>query len=169
MKSETNQIAIWAGLAVIALTSVLVFFGNADVEKRIEITIVYAAVMVILLMALLVIVEIAIGRIDISQLIAESGGGASMSRFQLLIFTLVIALCFVLLVVYNKKFPAIPREVLELLGISATTYAVSKGIQASGGLPSKPPPSSPLGGGRAPAAAPSSADDTTGHSETDRV
>lgn len=140
-----NRTTVWAGLAVIALTSALVFFGKGAVEEKLTITIAYAAVMVILLMALMVIVEIATGTIDISQVLAESGGGASMSRFQLLIFTLVVALCFVLLVVYNKKFPAIPTEVLELLGVSATTYAVSKGIQASGGLSAKPPPTSPGG------------------------
>jgi len=36
------------------------------------------------------------------------------------------------------EFPKeIPKEVLTLLGISATTYGVSKGIQAGGGLDSK--------------------------------
>jgi hypothetical protein len=55
-----------------------------------------------------------------------------MSRFQLLVFTFVIALSLFLMVVAQNgtKFPEIPANVLTLLGISASTYAVSKGIQA---------------------------------------
>ena len=82
-----------------------------------------------------VLVYIANGSIDLSDLLSETGEskGASMSRFQLLIFTLVIALSLFLVVVSNMKFPdSIPPEILTLLGISASTYAVSKGIQASG-------------------------------------
>ena len=80
-----------------------------------------------------VLVYIANGRIDLSDLLSETGEskGASMSRFQLLIFTLVIALSLFLVVAAKMEFPAsIPPEVLTLLGISASTYAVSKGIQA---------------------------------------
>ena len=70
--------------------------------------------------------------------------GASMSRFQLLIFTLVIALSLFLVVVSNMKFPdTIPPEILTLLGISASTYAVSKGIQSSANQPSPPPSAAP--------------------------
>jgi hypothetical protein len=50
-----------------------------------------------------------------------------------LIFIFVIALSLVLITVATgaKKFPAIPSEILVLLGISASTYAVGKGIQSS--------------------------------------
>jgi hypothetical protein len=56
-----------------------------------------------------------------------------MSRLQLLIFTFVIGLSIIMMVVSATppRFPAIPNEVLILLGISASTYAVSKGIQKS--------------------------------------
>jgi len=56
-----------------------------------------------------------------------------MSRFQLLIFTFVIAFSIFLMIVSSKpmRFPNVPAEILTLLGISASTYAVSKGIQAS--------------------------------------
>ena len=80
-----------------------------------------------------VLVYIANGSIDLTDLLSEPGEskGASMSRFQLLIFTLVIALSLFLVVAAKMEFPAsIPPEVLILLGISASTYAVSKGIQA---------------------------------------
>ena len=137
-----NRLSVWVGVAVVAAVSVFVFFGSQAAADKINLTITYAAVMVILLFALLILVEIANGKIDISAVLTEAGGGASMSRFQLLIFTLIIALCFVLIVVHTNRFPAIPREVLELLGVSATTYAVSKGIQASG-MPPKPPSKTP--------------------------
>jgi hypothetical protein len=73
------------------------------------------------------------GKIDLSQLISEPSGEASMSRFQLLIFTFVTAACLFLIVAsnYPLKFPDIPQGVLVLLGISSSSYLVSKGIQAS--------------------------------------
>jgi hypothetical protein len=71
------------------------------------------------------------GKMDISNLIAESNGNASMSRFQLLIFTLVIAISLFILVERGTSFPVIPDGVLTLLGISASTYAVGKGISYS--------------------------------------
>ena len=73
-----------------------------------------------------------LGKIDLSQLISEPSGDASMSRFQLLVFTFVIAISFFVLVEANHgALPDIPNGVLTLLGISASTYAVSKGISYS--------------------------------------
>jgi hypothetical protein len=70
--------------------------------------------------------------IDLSHLLTETGGGASFSRFQFLIFTFVISLSLFLVTAHAYKFPDhIPAEILTLLGISASTYAVSKGIQAT--------------------------------------
>ena len=71
------------------------------------------------------------GKIDLSSLLAESNGQASMSRFQLLVFTLVIAISLFILVERGQVFPDIPNGVLTLLGISASTYAVGKGISYS--------------------------------------
>ncbi len=71
------------------------------------------------------------GKIDLSSLLAESNGQASMSRFQLLVFTLVIAISLFILVERGTAFPKIPDGVLTLLGISASTYAVGKGISYS--------------------------------------
>jgi hypothetical protein len=101
----------------------------------------------------MVLAAIASGKIDISSLLEEKGspdGGASMSRFQLLIFTFVVAISLLLIVVSKSDFPKeVPVGVLTLLGISASTYAVSKGIQSSSGDASSgdgegPPP--PPGG-----------------------
>lgn len=79
-------------------------------------------------------------KINLSALISETNGDASLSRFQLLIFTFVVAVSLFYLVEQraNSKtagiegtFPDIPTGVLTLLGISASTYAVGKGISYS--------------------------------------
>jgi len=85
-------------------------------------------------LGILILVRIGKGQIDLRKLISEPNGDASLSRFQLLIFTFVIALSLFLIVVGSTppKFPAtIPPEILTLLGISASSYLVSKGIQFS--------------------------------------
>ena len=80
------------------------------------------------------------GTIDLRWLISEgpqSGRDASLSRFQFLIFTFVIAMSLLLMVVAQLKnagntfaFPDL-KNVWELLGISGGSYVVSKGIQKS--------------------------------------
>ena len=73
-------------------------------------------------------------RIDLSGLISEPNGDASMSRFQLLVFTFVIAASLFLIIASGSppSFPKdIPQGVLILLGISSSSYLVSKGIQFS--------------------------------------
>lgn len=84
-------------------------------------------------------------KINISALLAEANGRASLSRFQLLVFTMVVATSFFYLVEKNascvpgkdsncpshSELPEIPSSVLTLLGISASTYAVGKGISYS--------------------------------------
>ncbi len=69
--------------------------------------------------------------IDLSALLNETNGDASLSRLQLLIFTFVIAVSFFYLVLQNNSFPLVTDGVLTLLGISASTYAVGKGISYS--------------------------------------
>ncbi|MFA6166920.1 MAG: hypothetical protein WC700_09905 [Gemmatimonadaceae bacterium] len=72
------------------------------------------------------------GKMDLRRLISEPNGDASMSRFQLLVFTVVVAFGLFLVMVSGDtpKFPdSIPSSVLTLLGISASSYVVSKGIQ----------------------------------------
>ncbi len=96
---------------------------------------------------LIVLWRLLTGEIDLKLLISEKTAdgkpAASMSRFQLLIFTFVIALSFFLIVVSNAKLrqgggdvassgiPDVPGGVLALLGISASSYTVSKAIQAN--------------------------------------
>jgi len=73
------------------------------------------------------------GDIDLSQLLNEPNGDASLSRFQFLVFTFVIALSLFLVVAAANPptFPNIPGTVLALIGISGSSYLVSKGIQYS--------------------------------------
>ena len=140
MKAETKYIGL--GAAILILIGVILAFlpGNDaythDALNRLKIATGFTLLALIFLLGLAVLVYIANGTIDLSDLLSEPGGakGASMSRFQLLIFTLVIGLSLFLVTVSNMAFPDhIPPEILTLLGISASTYAVSKGIQSSGG------------------------------------
>jgi len=86
------------------------------------------------LAGLIILFEMAFGKINLQKLISEENGDASMSRFQLLIFTFVISMSLFLVIVGKNPvaFPAsIPVEILALLGISGGSYLVSKGIQSS--------------------------------------
>ena len=80
------------------------------------------------------------GKIDLTQLISEplkpgdpptAHGDASMSRFQLLVFTFVIAMSLFLIVVANRAVPDVPTSIVGLLGVSGGSYVISKGIQAN--------------------------------------
>jgi hypothetical protein len=73
------------------------------------------------------------GKIDLKALLLDENSKASLSRFQFLIFTVVIALSLFLVVLSADPpgLPDIPSGVYALLGISGGSYAVSKGIQAN--------------------------------------
>lgn len=83
------------------------------------------------LLGITVIWLIISGKINLSKLISEPSGDASLSRFQFLIFTFVIAMCLFLLTIKSGSFPSVSPEILALLGISGGSYVISKGIQAS--------------------------------------
>lgn len=74
------------------------------------------------------------GRIDLTLLISESNGSASLSRFQFLVFTFVISLSLLLVILGAKDGPGFPETIpigiYALLGISAASYVVSKSIQS---------------------------------------
>ncbi|MGA8763324.1 MAG: Ig-like domain-containing protein [Candidatus Sulfotelmatobacter sp.] len=100
------------------------------------------------LIGIAVLWQIYDGTIDLSRLISETNGDASMGRFQFLVFTFVISLSLFLVIAAGKdgegKKPAfpdsIPAGVLTLLGISGSSYAVGKAIQFSdpAGLEDRP-------------------------------
>ena len=90
-------------------------------------------------------------KIDLEKLISEKDGAASLSRFQFLVFTFVIAMSLFLVIVGQDppKFPAtIAPEILALLGISGGSYVISKGIQKSGGAKTGPSTGGADGGGK---------------------
>lgn len=82
-----------------------------------------------------ILVLIWLNRIDLQYLISEEDGSASLSRFQLLIFTFVIAISYFLLVIATVNagtgltLPDVPSGTLTLLGISGGSYVLSKTIQ----------------------------------------
>lgn len=82
----------------------------------------------------IILIYVVKGKIDLTKLISEKDGSASLSRFQFLIFTFVIAASLLIIVVSQDPpgFPdSIPSEIFILLGISGGTYVISKGIQKS--------------------------------------
>jgi len=106
-------------------------YAPGSAKDKLAMSVGYALLVLTFMFGMAILVEIFRGKIDLSALLVETGKGASMSRFQLLIFTFVIALSLFLMVAHDgTKFPDIPPGILTLLGISASTYAVSKGIQA---------------------------------------
>uniref|UniRef100_A0A2P0ZG94 Uncharacterized protein n=1 Tax=[Tolypothrix] sp. PCC 7415 TaxID=373957 RepID=A0A2P0ZG94_9CYAN len=84
--------------------------------------------------------------INLSMLLSENTGDASLARFQLLIFTFVIAMSLVLIITSNKPpaFPtSIPDQILGLLGISSTSYVLGKALQTQIKQPPIEPPTPP--------------------------
>jgi Mn2+/Fe2+ NRAMP family transporter len=132
-----NNTTFWVSLiGAIVVAFIIAIWVPGEPDKKVVFAIEYGGLIVTFLFGFMILTAIASGKIDISRLLEEKSAdgatsGASMSRFQLLIFTFVIALSLFLIVVNKGAFPdKIPPEVLTLLGISATTYAVGKGIQA---------------------------------------
>jgi uncharacterized membrane protein YgcG len=131
-KNGTGYVVAQVVMIVLFLVTafVIAVFVPGDAKTKLTMSIGYGLLVLAFLFGMVILVEIIRGNIDLSGLLSEDGK-ASMSRFQLLIFTFVIALSLFLMVAENgTKFPDIPANVLTLLGISASTYAVSKGIQA---------------------------------------
>ena len=97
-------------------------------------------------------------RIDLRYLIAGADGDASLSRFQFLIFTFVIAMGLFLIIISGEKgpaFPPIPGSILALLGISGGSYVTSKAVDANAPDPNATkPPSAPAAPPAPPAAPP---------------
>jgi len=68
--------------------------------------------------------------INLKDVIADKDGDASMGRFQLLVFTFVVALSFLYVITSpgSSGFPEVPGSVLTLLGISGSSFLVSKSV-----------------------------------------
>jgi len=72
--------------------------------------------------------KILTNQIDLRDLVNEPAGKASLARFQMLLFTFVIAGLFLLLSVDAGQFVDIPDGVLVLLGISSGSYVIAKAV-----------------------------------------
>ena len=114
--------------------------GSASMED-LKVAVGWGGALLVGSLGLAVVYRMFTGTINLTQLISEPTGDASMSRFQLLVFTFVIAISFILITVSNNQptFPEIPPTVLALLGISAGSYVISKGIQKDITLAQTPP------------------------------
>lgn len=103
--------------------------------------------LIILLLALAVVWEIWRGRINLAYLLSEpvdkGGDGrpkASLSRFQFLIFTFVIAGLYLVLSLEAGTLIEVPNGALILLGISGGSYLISKGTNRPAGQDGTNPP-----------------------------
>ena len=83
------------------------------------------------LLCVLLLYKMWTNQINLSTLLMEANGDASMSRLQLLVFTLVVALGMFLYMLKHLALPDLPQSILTLLGVSASTYAAGKGISFS--------------------------------------
>ncbi|MFN7938086.1 MAG: hypothetical protein U0R19_32455 [Bryobacteraceae bacterium] len=122
---------VFIALAAIVVLWLLPLGAETQPLDRLKISVGYVLLFLILVLGLQICLHVATGKIDLAFLISDSEGFASMGRFQLLVFTFVVALSFFLVVLEKKGLPDIPASVLTLLGISASTFAVSKSVDAS--------------------------------------
>jgi hypothetical protein len=89
-------------------------------------------VSVIGLFALLILWKIWRNEINIGGLLAEgTDGKASLSRFQFLVFTFIIGGLYLILSLESGNLIDVPTNALLLLGISAGSYTISRGISAT--------------------------------------
>jgi hypothetical protein len=93
-----------------------------------------------------VLYKIVTGKIPLRGLIEEPREAdgdarpkASLSRFQFLVFTFVIAGLYLVLSLETGSFVDIPESVLALLGISGGSYLISKGVGGRKAAPTAPP------------------------------
>jgi hypothetical protein len=131
-----DVLAPWVLVATI-LAAVIValvgIWGQGTPMDRLKLATGYALLTFLFFVSITILFLIVRNKINLSELLEEMSGGASMSRFQLLVFTLVIAFSLFLIVLNKGTFPDIPGNVIILLGVSAGTYGVSKGLQVASG------------------------------------
>jgi hypothetical protein len=149
-------LVIGAAVAGLVTAIIIAIYVPGDPLLKLKLAIGYGALVLVFLFGFEILAAIASDKINISELLEDDSGGASTSRFQLVIFMFVIGLSFLLIVATSGKFPDLPTNVLALLGISATTYGVSKGIakNRNGGTSSPTPNNTPQTSGSTGGGAP---------------
>lgn len=134
----TTLILAASALAAVVASIVVIRDNNQDTAiERLKLATGYALLIFLFFLSMVVLLDIVRNKIDLSEMLEELSGGASMSRFQLLVFTFVIAFSLFIVIANQNSIPEIPNSVLGLLGVSASTYAVSKGLQVSSGQTEK--------------------------------
>src|SRR5437867_1573179 len=95
-----NWIPTISLVLALAAVAIVYFTVPGDPMRRVVVVASYAALIMIFFLGLMVLIAMATGKIDLGDLLSESeaGGGASMARFQLLVFTFVIGLSFFIMV-----------------------------------------------------------------------
>src|SRR5215471_16388373 len=107
--SKTSNKRLYISFLIAIVLAVAVAFaiafwgpGNNQMDKA-KVALAYGMLILLFMFGFLILAAIAVGTINISNILEEKGpggsGGASMSRFQLLIFTFVIGLSFFLIVI----------------------------------------------------------------------
>jgi hypothetical protein len=129
--------AIFAAVIIAAPLIAAVWIGKDSFPLLFSVLI----VVVLAAFAAVVLGKMLTNDIDLQYLVSEDNGNASLSRFQFLLFTFVIAASYFLFVAALvttatdatrlTKLPDIPPGVLGLIGISGASYVVAKGIQKS--------------------------------------
>ena len=97
--------------------------------ELLQLTAGWVIVVFMALLGALILLKILQGKsngIDLKYLISEENGHASLSRFQFLVFTFVIAMGLLVIILKSGSFPSIGGDVFALLGISAGSYVASK-------------------------------------------
>ena len=92
----------------------------------------WVLVIFLAVVAAIIAYKMLIGQIDMTDLIDEPTGKASLARFQFLLFTFAVVGIFVYLCFKAGDWVNIPNGVLALIGISGASYVISKGIQKQG-------------------------------------
>jgi hypothetical protein len=99
--------------------------------------VVYWAITLVFI-AFAIIVLLRFYQMDLTGLIQEvDSNKASLSRFQFLLFTFVVAGVWLTLCIDSGSFIDIPNGVLGLIGISGGSYVISKGIAKNGAAKKK--------------------------------
>jgi len=121
--------AVIAALAFVVLVLIAIFATHPDAGVTPSWVVEWIVALFIGSLAALIVGMVASGYFDLAKLISETDGTASMARFQLLIFTFVIA-GGLLVVILAQPTPTlnlpISDNVLGLLGISAGGYLGGK-------------------------------------------
>ncbi|WP_298854898.1 hypothetical protein [uncultured Ruegeria sp.] len=137
-----NKAILFVLFAVGAFFLILTFAVHYELIQAHDISIIGFAAFgsIIVLFAAAVLYQIGTGNIPLNGIISEPDDGAkregkpkaSLSRFQFLIFTFVVAGLFLMLSIEAGRLVDIPTNVLVLIGLSGTGFLAGKAISKTG-------------------------------------